>query len=293
MAQFTDHDRLTPKQQELIVCLLRCPNKEAAARAAGVASRTMYRWMQSQIFLSAYREARRDAFDDALCNLEKNANDAVLVLVNEMGPTRTESPTLINAATKVIDRAFKAQEDVAARAELERLRAVINDIREGRDPWPEEKRMGEIMMEKANEQAEASRLRLAWMTEIGADPRDTEQSLRHNRPENAEEEQALLDAALQMSAQNAALEKAYAEWVAAEQEAEEAERLRMTWMAEMGASAEDIQASLRFNRPQSAVEERHLLMILREMIRAEAEQVAFSGGEGLGERGEDVDAVKS
>ena len=49
----------------------------------------------------------------------------------------------------------------------------------------------------------------------------------------------------------------------------EADRLRVKWMGMIGHSREDIDVSLRFNRPQSAAEERQYLHIVEETIAEE------------------------
>ena len=57
--------------------------------------------------------------------------------------------------------------------------------------------------------------------------------------------------------------------MAAENEQNEACRLRMTWMAEIGMDAYDISASLRYNRPQNVAEEREVLDVVRAMLEVE------------------------
>ena len=55
----------------------------------------------------------------------------------------------------------------------------------------------------------------------------------------------------------------------------EACRLRMAWMAEIGNSPADIEASLRYNRLQSVVEERETLDMVRAMLEVEATYPAW------------------
>lgn len=55
--------------------------------------------------------------------------------------------------------------------------------------WPHEE-----IHKAEDDQAEASRLRVAWMTELGFDGHAIEVSLRYNRPQSVEEERYLLDA---------------------------------------------------------------------------------------------------
>jgi len=54
--------KLTPKQEQAMLALLTNQGVDNAARAVGIAPRTLYRWMNEPLFDKAYRKARRDAF---------------------------------------------------------------------------------------------------------------------------------------------------------------------------------------------------------------------------------------
>ena len=54
------------KQEDAIAALLTQRNVEEAARAAGIGVRTLLRWLKLPEFQSAYRQARRDAFGQAM-----------------------------------------------------------------------------------------------------------------------------------------------------------------------------------------------------------------------------------
>jgi hypothetical protein len=84
MIQNEDFSGLDPKQEQLIYSLLHSKTKGEAARKAGIPHATMYRWFCDPQFLAAYREARRDLFDDALAVLEKGAAQAAQSLVDEL-----------------------------------------------------------------------------------------------------------------------------------------------------------------------------------------------------------------
>ena len=57
--------------------------------------------------------------------------------------------------------------------------------------------------------------------------------------------------------------------MANEHEEAEACVLRVAWMGEIGNSAADIADSLRYNRPQSAAKEQHLLDLVRQWLEVE------------------------
>jgi hypothetical protein len=50
------------KKEEAIAALLTQRNVEGAARAAGIVTQTLVRWMKVPEFRTAYRQARREAF---------------------------------------------------------------------------------------------------------------------------------------------------------------------------------------------------------------------------------------
>ena len=54
--------KFTRKKEEAIAALLTQRNVEEAARAAGVGTQTLLRWLKLPEFQADYREARRAAF---------------------------------------------------------------------------------------------------------------------------------------------------------------------------------------------------------------------------------------
>ncbi len=60
------HYGLTAAQERAIIALLNEQTVGRAAVAAEVGQRTLYRWLKDPTFSRAYREARRDAFGQAI-----------------------------------------------------------------------------------------------------------------------------------------------------------------------------------------------------------------------------------
>jgi hypothetical protein len=201
------------RQDQAIFALLRSKSKVAASRASGIALRTIFRWLADPDFMVRLRAARRAVFDDALFALERNAEAAANRLADEMEPGSCSgikrAPNLISAAKGLLDRAFKAQGVIAVEEEMAEVRITLAKHMAGEEPGsgPEAgdelsahaddtlpfQQHGETPM-AADDQIEAARLRVAWMTEIGMDGHAIEASLRYNRPQTVAEEQYLLDA---------------------------------------------------------------------------------------------------
>lgn len=114
---------LKPKQEEAIAALLSQRSVEDAARAVGVGTRTLMRWLKQPEFDKAYRQARRDAFAQATARLQQASGTAVSVLVKIMIDGSSPASSRVRAADCVLGHASKAieLEDIEARlAELER-----------------------------------------------------------------------------------------------------------------------------------------------------------------------------
>ena len=111
------------KKEEAITALLSQRNVEEAARAAGMGTRTLMRWLQIPEFQAAYRQARRDAFGQSIGRLQHAASAAASVLLKVMLDPNAPASSRIRAADSVLDHAAKAIEldDIEVRlSELEK-----------------------------------------------------------------------------------------------------------------------------------------------------------------------------
>jgi len=127
-------------------------------------------------------------------------------LVDEGDPaTASLEPTIVSAAKGVLDRAFKVQDSIKVEEEMARLRAIVDAIKAGGSnpaPAPAQEAQRKPMVMTQEEQAEACRLRVAWLSALGHSPADIDTSLRYNRPHSVAEEQYFLDLVLEMLAED-------------------------------------------------------------------------------------------
>jgi hypothetical protein len=110
------------KMEEAIAALLTQRNVEEAARATGIATQTLVRWLKVPEFQTAYREARREAFGQATARLQQACGAAVSTLLKIMIDPASPASTRVRAADSILDHAKEAieLEDIEARvAELE------------------------------------------------------------------------------------------------------------------------------------------------------------------------------
>ena len=105
------------KQEEAIAALLTQRNLEEAARAAGIGTRTMLRWLKLPEFQTAYREARRAAFGQAISRLQQGTSAAATTLLKVLIDPNTPASVKVRAAEAIFHHSAKAIEieDIEAR----------------------------------------------------------------------------------------------------------------------------------------------------------------------------------
>jgi hypothetical protein len=98
------------KKEEAIAALLNQRNVEDAAKAVGITSGTLIRWMQIPEFAAAYREARRAAFGQSLARLQQASTAAVSTLLKIMVDPNAPASVRVRAADSVLDHSKQAIE---------------------------------------------------------------------------------------------------------------------------------------------------------------------------------------
>jgi len=120
------------KKEEAIAALLSQRNVEEAARVAGIGTRTLLRWLKLPEFQAAYRQARREAFGQAVARLQQGASAAATTLLKTMIDPATPASVRVRAAECVMNQATKAIEieDIEVRvAALEAAAASVEQPR--------------------------------------------------------------------------------------------------------------------------------------------------------------------
>jgi transposase-like protein len=111
------------KKEAAIAALLTQRNIEEAAKAAGIGTNTLLRWLKVPEFQVAYREARRAAHNQSTARLQQATSAAVTTLLKVMVDPATPASTKVRAADSILNRSGQALEleDIEARVgELER-----------------------------------------------------------------------------------------------------------------------------------------------------------------------------
>src|SRR5438270_11411757 len=114
------------KQEQAITALLTQRNVDEAAKATGIAAKTLWRWLQLPEFHQAYQKARGQAFAQSIARLQQASSAAATTLLKIMVDPNAPASTRVRAAESVINQGSRAMEieDLEVRiAALERSAA--------------------------------------------------------------------------------------------------------------------------------------------------------------------------
>ena len=113
----TPGSKFTRKKEEAIAALLTQRNVEEAARAAGIGTQTLLRWLKVPEFGKEYRKARREAVHQSVARMQQATGAAATTVLKLMTDPNIPAAVRLRAAECVFDRAFKGieLEDIEAR----------------------------------------------------------------------------------------------------------------------------------------------------------------------------------
>jgi hypothetical protein len=98
------------KKEEAIIALLTHRNVEEAAKAVGLAPKTLFRWLQVPEFDADYRKARRDAFRQSVARLQQASGAAVTTLLKLAVDPNAPAAVKARAAYYILTLGTKAME---------------------------------------------------------------------------------------------------------------------------------------------------------------------------------------
>jgi hypothetical protein len=111
------------KKEQAVAALLSEPGVPQAAEKAGVAERTLYRWIQLEDFRMEFLTAKRRVVEQAVARCQKGMGTAVYTLEGIMTDSEAPASARVSAARTMLDLGMKAIEieDLAERiARLEK-----------------------------------------------------------------------------------------------------------------------------------------------------------------------------
>jgi len=108
------------RRQQLITALLQQPSFEKAAKSAGMSAVTAWRITKTPTFQEEYRQARREAFGQAMAQLQQASSAAASTLLTVMTDTKNPPAVRVRAAECILQHATASfeSEELAARVDL-------------------------------------------------------------------------------------------------------------------------------------------------------------------------------
>ena len=121
---------MTPRQQKALAALLTSPSKAAAAKAAGIAPRTLRDYLADPEFQAAYRDAFGNMVEDATRQAQQAISPALSTLREVVEDREEDAQARISAARAILSHGLKLIETTDI---LNRLQELETAMEGGRD----------------------------------------------------------------------------------------------------------------------------------------------------------------
>ena len=115
------------KQEEAVAALLSQRNIDEAAKAVGIATNTLLKWMKQPDFDAAYREARRKAFGQSIARLQQGTSAAATTLLKLLIDPGTPASVRARVADSIFNHAAKAIEIEDLEARVAALEQAVGE----------------------------------------------------------------------------------------------------------------------------------------------------------------------
>jgi hypothetical protein len=125
-------DKLSAKQERALLALLDCGETKKAAKIAGVAEGTLWRWLQLPGFQARYRAARRQLVETAIAQLQSDCTIAVRVLREVAEDTEAPASSRVAAAKTILEQSVSAIELMDLQERIERLEDLLPEQEKGK-----------------------------------------------------------------------------------------------------------------------------------------------------------------
>jgi hypothetical protein len=126
--------RIDQKMDQAIAALLSHRSVEEAARAAGIGTNTLLRWMKKPEFKAACREARRMVLSHTIGRMQDAAGAAATTVLKIMLDSSAPAATRLRASEIVLDQAAKAGEIEDIEDRVAKLELAAGLARRSRKP---------------------------------------------------------------------------------------------------------------------------------------------------------------
>ena len=123
---------MTPRQQKALAALLTSPSKAAAAKAAGIAPRTLRDYLADPEFQAAYRDAFGNMVEDATRQAQQAISPALSTLREIVEDREEDAQARISAARAILSHGIKLTETTDILNRLAELETAIEGGHDGK-----------------------------------------------------------------------------------------------------------------------------------------------------------------
>ena len=123
---------MTPRQQKALAALLTSPSKAAAAKAAGIAPRTLRDYLADPEFQAAYRDAFGNMVEDATRQAQQAISPAMSTLREIVEDREEDAQARISAARAILSHGIKLTETTDILNRLQELETAMEGGRDGK-----------------------------------------------------------------------------------------------------------------------------------------------------------------
>lgn len=116
---------MTPRQQKALAALLTSPSKAAAAKAAGIAPRTLRDYLADPEFQAAYRDAFGNMVEDATRQAQQAISPALSTLREIVEDKDEDAQARISAARAILSHGLKLIETTDILNRLQELETAM------------------------------------------------------------------------------------------------------------------------------------------------------------------------
>ena len=118
--------KMEQKQDRAISALLQAETIREAAKEAGLAEATLHRYLKDEGFREAYREAKREIVNHAICFLQRSTGKAVKALVGIIEDMGAPATARVTAAKTILEMALKGVELEDLEKRIAQLEKAVN-----------------------------------------------------------------------------------------------------------------------------------------------------------------------
>lgn len=123
---------MTPRQQKALAALLTSPSKAAAAKAAGIAPRTLRDYLADAEFQAAYRDAFGNMVEDATRQAQQAISPALSTLREIVEDREEDAQARISAARAILSHGLKLIETTDILNRLQELETAMEGVHNGK-----------------------------------------------------------------------------------------------------------------------------------------------------------------